>query len=317
MRSLILMATALSASPALAQHTGHEHHDMPGMNMPMPEAGRTETGSVGERADANSSAHRGHAMPMAEGGPVSAPPPAEALTGPAYAADAYFPAEEMHHARVMMAEEMGGIRTTMAMLDRLEIQSGKGADSWAWEGGIRTGGDIDRVWITSEGEGEIGGAVDDAELQAMWSHAIGPWFDLQAGARHQFLSGPDRTQLAVGVQGLAPYMFELSGTAYLSTKGELTGRIEADVDQRLTQRLILQPRIEANLSAQDIPDLGMGNGITSLQAGVRLRYELKREFAPYVGVEWQKEFGRTARYTQASGGDPDRVMVLIGLRAWF
>lgn len=301
--SMIALAAALWAAPVLAQDSGHEGHDMPEMAMPDAMQGMDQPG---------------HAMPMNATQPIPrTPPPAAALSGPDHAADSFYPDDEMTHARKMMTHEMGGLNTTVVMLDRLEAQTGKGGDGWAWEGALRTGGDVDRLWIRTEGEGELGGSVDDAGVQALWGHAIGPWFDLQAGVRHQFLTGADRTQLSVGVEGLAPYMFDITAAAFISTQGEVTARVGAEIDQRLTQRLILQPRVEANLSAQDVPEIGLGAGFTALQAGVRLRYEIQREFAPYVGVEWHKQFGRTADFTRASGGNPDRVVAVAGIRAWF
>ena len=153
-------------------------------------------------------------------------------------------------------------------------------------------------------------------MQALWSHAVSPWFDVQAGVRQQFGTGPDRTQLALGLQGLAPYLFELDGAAFLSTKGELTARIEAEYEQRITQRLILLPRAEVNLSAQNIPELGLGSGLTSIQLGARLRYEVIHEFAPYVGVEWQRDLGDTARMARAAGDRASRVLFVAGIRAW-
>ena len=179
------------------------------------------------------------------------------------------------------------------------------------------GGDFDKLWIKAEGEAEWSGPVEEAEIQALWSHAIGPWFDVQAGIRYDIRPRPGRAHLALGVQGLAPYFFELDAAAFLSEKGDLTARIEAEYDQRITQRLIAQPRVELNLSAQDVPELELGSGVTSLQAGIRLRYEVVREFAPYVGVEWKRELGDTARYTQMAGGDPDRTVFVAGLRLWF
>lgn len=348
MRHALALSTALTAMlwamPAPAQTSGHEGHDMPGMDMsgmdmpgmdkpdmkkPGPDGSQPSGPSPAQQPDTmqgmdmpapTGTDHSMHAMPamVDTAKPVPhAPPPPAALTGPAHAADAEYPDGAMAHARMMMTGEMGGLHTTFLMLDRIEVQPGKGGDGWAWEGGLRSGGDIDRLWLKTEGEGTLDGDVDDAEAQALWSHAIGPWFDLQAGVRQQFLRGPDRTQLAIGVQGLSPYMFDVSAAAFVSTKGEVTAKINAEVDQRLTQRLILQPRIEANLSAQDIPETGLGSGVTSLQAGLRLRYEIRREFAPYVGVEWQKQFGRTADSTRAAGGNADRVVALIGLRTWF
>lgn len=319
--STAAIAAALWAIPALAQDTGHEGHDMSGMQMPEMKSSQPKAPDKMQGMDMSGDPamdHAMHAMPKEPAKPVpQGPPPPAALSGPVHAADGYYPGGEVAHARTMMTGEMGGLKTTLVMLDRLEAQTGKGGDGWAWEGGLRTGGDIDKLWIKTEGEGEIGGRVDAAEAQTLWSHAIGPWFDLQAGVRHQFLAGPDRTQLAVGVEGLAPYMFDVSAAAFVSTQGEFTAKASAQVDQRLTQRLILQPRVEANLSAQDVPAVGLGSGVTSLQTGLRLRYEIRREFAPYVGVEWQKQFGRTARMTRSTGGNSDRVVALVGLRAWF
>ncbi|WP_338467801.1 copper resistance protein B [Novosphingobium sp. ZN18A2] len=322
------LAAALWLTPALAQSPSHDGHGMSGMDMP-----GMKDSPAAEPSDAKPDAMQGmdhsghtmtmdaspmHAMPMKSDGAIpQSPPPPAAQSGPAHAADAFYPDGEMAHAREMVTHEMGGLKTTVVMVDRLEAQTGKGGGSWAWEGALRTGGDIDRLWIKTEGEGELDGGIDDSEVQALWGHAIGPWFDLQAGVRQQFMPGPDRTQLSVGVEGLAPYMFDISAEAFVSTQGEFTAKIGAEIDQRLTQRLILQPRVEANLSAQDVPEIGLGAGVTSLQTGVRLRYEFRREFAPYVGVEWQKQFGRTADYTRADGGNADRVVALVGLRAWF
>lgn len=340
-----LLATALTGAlltplPALAQD--HSDHDMSAMGamsgMDMSEDGKTTPQTAPQTdAPAGSGDHADHsmhgmhanhpapsgtpAMPMmqmsAAKDPPQGPPPPEALSGPAHAADRYYPDGAMAHSRAMVTHEMGGMHTTVVMLDRLEATLGKGGDGWAWEGALRTGGDTDRLWIKSEGEASFKEGIDSAEVQALWGHAIGPWFDLQAGVRQQLGPDPDRTQASIGVEGLAPYMFDISAEAFLSTQGEVTARIEADTDQRLTQRLILQPRAELGISAQKIAERRTGSGFTSLEAGVRLRYEIRREFAPYVGVEWQKKFGSTADMVRASGEDPDRLVALLGLRAWF
>lgn len=245
------------------------------------------------------------------------PPPPAAFSGPAHAADALFPGAAMARSRDATRRSMGGSGSAMLLVDRLETRSGKGTDDWLWDVRGRVGGDIDRLWIRSEGQGALGGRIEDAEVQALWGHAIGPWFDLQAGVRQDVRPGPDRTRIALGVQGLAPYMFDLEATAFLSTKGEATARIEATVDQRISQRLILQPRLEADLSAQAMPDLRTGAGLTTLQAGLRLRYEIRRELAPYMGVAWQSDIGRTADYARAAGGTASRLVWIAGLRAWF
>ncbi|MEE8231078.1 MAG: copper resistance protein B, partial [Qipengyuania citrea] len=173
-----------------------------------------------------------------------------------------------------------------------------------------------RFVLKTEGEGEIGGALEDAEIQALYSRAIGPFFDLQAGVR--FDPEPDaRTHLVVGVAGLAPYMFHVDGALFLSDRGKLTARIEAEYDQKITQRLILQPRIEAELAAQDIPAREIGAGITKIEPGLRLRYEIVPEFAPYIGLEYEAKKGETADIARLAGEDPDGLKIALGLRAWF
>ncbi len=252
--------------------------------------------------------------------PASGPPP-RAFVGPEHAADVIYGSEAMAPARRQLVRENGDFSGSMLMLERLEARVGKGTDAYLWDAQGWTGGDIDKLWIKSEGEGTFGGdtgggSVEDAEVQALWSHAIGPWFDLQAGARHDF-EPAGRTHAVLGVQGLAPYMFEVDAAAFLSDRGDLTARVEAEYDQRITQRLILQPRAEIALSAQDIPEIGTGSGMSAIEAGLRLRYEIRREFAPYVGVGYSARLGRTADYARAASEDSDALAALIGLRAWF
>ncbi|MCF6328774.1 MAG: copper resistance protein B, partial [Henriciella sp.] len=149
-----------------------------------------------------------------------------------------------------------------------------------------------------------------------WSKPISAFWVVQAGARYDFAPG-GRTHVVAGVQGLAPYWFEVDAAAFVSTNGDVTARVEAEYELLLTQRLILQPRTEINFSAQDIPELGVGSGITSIDAGLRLRYEFVREFAPYIGVSWQGSLGETADIIKANGGETDRTVVVLGIRAWY
>lgn len=178
------------------------------------------------------------------------------------------------------------------------------------------GGDIDKFWFKSEGEGNFGEKPEAAEVQGLWSHAIRPWWDLQAGVRQDF-TGAERTHAVIGVQGLAPYLFEVDAAAFLSTKGDLTARVEAELDQRITQHLILQPRVELNFAAQDIPELGVGAGLDTVEAGLRLRYEFTREFAPYVGIEQEWKVDRSADYARAAGEDSSVTNYVVGIRFWF
>jgi copper resistance protein B len=203
------------------------------------------------------------------------------------------------------------------LIDRLETSVRGGRDGYAWDAEGWYGGDIDKLWVKTEGEGSFGENPEQAELQALFSHALDPWFNLQAGVRQDFRPGPERTHLVVGIQGLMPYWFEVDGALFLSNKGELTARFEAEYDQRLTQKLILQPRVELDLSAQQIPAIGIGSALTSAESGLRLRYEFVPEFAPYVGVAYERSFGDTADFARAAGEDVGGWNFLVGLRTWF
>lgn len=241
--------------------------------------------------------------------------PAPAAPAANYA-DRVWGREAMAPARTAMHREHGGMSYSQLMLNLAEVQIRNGRDGYRWDGEFWYGGDINRLTIKSEGEGTF---REDAEgeVQALYSRAIGPYFNLQAGVRQDFAPGPDRTYATIGFEGLAPYWFDVEGALFLSDKGDVFGRLEGYYDQRITQRLVLQPRVEFNLSAQDVPLSGLGSGLTDAQAGLRLRYEIKREFAPYLGVEWTRAFGSTADMVRAHGGDRDGAQVVVGLKGWF
>lgn len=263
----------------------------------------------------------GHCTPrtgMAAGAPPAAPPPQAAFSGLENAADTVWDPQLMARKRQEeLIAEHGGYTGYMALFDRLEYRAADGRNGFAWDGEGWYGGDYDRLWIKTEGEGEFGRAVESAEVQALYSRAIGPWFNLQAGVRYDLRPRPDRGHLVLGVQGLAPYWFEIDAAAFLSKKGDLTARLEAEYDQRITNYLILQPRLEVDLVAQDVPELGIGAGLSTIEAGLRLRYEIKREFAPYVGLQYERRLGDTANFARAAGEDVGGWAFLVGLRSWF
>lgn len=266
----------------------------------------------------NHSQHVGNTDKSAAGAAAEGAVPARAFEGPRHAADEIWGANVMAPSRDNLARENGGMRTGSVLIERLEarIAADGGEDGYVWDAQAFYGGDINRFVLKTEGEGEFGGELEDAEIQALYSRAIGPFFDLQAGIR--FDPEPDaRGHLVIGVQGLAPYMFHVDGALFLSDRGDLTARLEGEYDQRITQRLIVQPRLEIELAAQDIPERGIGAGISKIEPGVRLRYEIERELAPYIGIEYEAALGKTAEIARASGDDPDGLKVLIGLRAWF
>ncbi len=236
--------------------------------------------------------------------------------GPPHAADAIWGADAMRASREAVYEEHGDIEIFWFQGDRAEYRLRGGDDGYLWDVQGFYGGDIDKFWFKSEGEGSFGEAIEDAEIQALYSRAVAPFWDLQAGIR-QDLTGPARTHAVIGIQGLAPYMFEIDAAVFLSSTGDLTARIEAEYDQRVTQRLILQPRGEINLSAQDISELGTGPGIDNIELGMRLRYEIRPEFAPYIGVEQEWKLGESRDYARAAGEDPSVTNYVAGIRFWF
>ena len=261
--------------------------------------------------------HAGHDMRQAPAPDVPVtPPPPDALLGPAHAADAVW-GSAMERSRNILREEHGGMPAAKFLVDRAESSFGDGRDGYLLDMQAWYGGDIDKLWLKSEVEGPWGERPEHAEVQALWSHAIGPWFDLQTGIRFDPQPGPNRTHFALGVQGLAPYWWEVEGTVFLSNKGELTAHAEAEYDLRITQKLVLQPRVEVALSAQDIPELAIGAGLSEASFGLRLRYQVSPLVAPYIGVEYEHAFSDTRDFRRAEGEKPDGVNLLAGVRFWF
>lgn len=280
------------ATPAIAQdHAAHQNHAAPA-----------------EPADPHA-AHGAAPAPQ----PHAAPQPA----APAHAADLYFDPADMARAREQMRIENGQVITHAIIIEQLEAAFDDGHEGYAWAAQGWYGGDIHRFWWKSEGEGAIAGELEGAELQLLYSRAVTPYFDVQAGVRQSYANDQDRTDFVVGVQGLAPHWFEVGAEAFLSTKGDLTARAEAEYDLRLTQRLILQPSSEIHFAAQDVPALALGAGVTDIELGLRLRYEVNRRFAPYIGLEWASAVGETRSLRQAGGSDAEAAHALIGVRAWF
>ena len=257
--------------------------------------------------------------PHAGHGVAPSPQQTPAIGGDAQAnaADLYFDPTLMARAREQLITENGGMRTYAIIVERLEAGFDDESGAYAWHAQGWYGGDTHRFWWKSKGEGAFENELEDAELQLLYSRAVTPYFDVQAGVRQSYLEGADRTDLVLGVQGLAPYWFEVGAAAFVSTEGDVTARAEAEYDLRLTQRLILQPSAELNFAAQDIPDLDIGAGFTDAEVGLRLRYELSRRFAPYVGVEWTSALGETRDIREALGEDTQSTRAVIGLRALF
>lgn len=294
-------------SPPEQQHAGHDMEGMdPGSaDEPVPQdehAGHDTSGTPASQAS-------GTALPAGD-----APAPRPPMD---HYADRRFAPDDMARARRSMMHEEGGRTFYQLMFNLAEYRAVQGRDGYRWDAEAWVGGDVHRLTVKTEGEGIFRQGMDDAEVQALYSRAIGPYFNLQAGVRHDFGEGPDRTYAVVGFEGLAPYWFEVEGAVFLSDKGDLLARLEGYYDQRLTQRLVVQPRVELGFAAADIPESRIGAGMSDAELGLRLRYEISRRFAPYLGVSYQAKIGQTARYARADGRDSSSTALVTGLRLWF
>ena len=202
------------------------------------------------------------------------------------------------------------------LLDQLEYQDADEGSTLAWDASGWVGGDINRVWFRSEGE-RTNGVTEDAELQLLYGRSIGPWWDVVAGVRQDFKPESPQTWAAFGIQGMALYAFEAEATAFVGENGQTAARLEGEYDILLTNRLILQPTAEMNFYGKNDPERGVGSGLANTELGLRLRYEIVRQFAPYIGVSWSRSYGNTADMVRDEGGDVDEARFVAGIRMWF
>ena len=205
---------------------------------------------------------------------------------------------------------------SFVLLDRLEAWDADHGKGQAWEAQAWIGGDLSRLWLRSEGE-RVDGHTESADLEVLYGRSVSAWWDVVGGIRHDFQPGSPQTWAAIGLQGLAPYKFEVQATAYLGESGQTAADIEVEYELLLTNRLILQPLVELEWHGKDDPQRGIGSGLGKVEAGLRLRYEFTRRFAPYVGVVYERAFGGTADLHEAAGEDTRDTRVVAGLRLWF
>jgi copper resistance protein B len=203
-----------------------------------------------------------------------------------------------------------------ALFDQLEGRAGDSTTAFRWDGQGWLGTDYDKLWIKSEGFVR-GGKVDDGRDEFLYDRAITTYFDLQGGIRSDLDSRPTRNWAAFGVQGLAPLFFDVEATGYVSDQGHLAARLQSSYDLLITQRLILQPEIEINLYSKADPARLTGVGLSDIDTGLRLRYELSRKFAPYIGVAYEGKFGQTAGFARSAGESTSAVRFVFGVRTWF
>ena len=210
-----------------------------------------------------------------------------------------------------------GLKLQWGLLDRFEYAAQSGRDGYAWDFSALVGGERNRVWLATSGEGPAWVKPDYVELNAAYSRHLGGAWDANAGLRYDLQSGSDRAYAMVGAQYDDGEALWLGGWAYLSSKGEASARLAGYYNQALVGALILQPSAELDYYGEDMPELGLGRGFGYAEAGLRLRYEIREAFAPYVGLSWSRDLGRTARMTRAEGEDPETRSLVMGLRSSF
>jgi copper resistance protein B len=304
----VACACAVAAALAFVDRTSaQEVHDVDSGAHPQ----------IHEHAHAQAKPHESSAQPdePRQGTAETKPPGAESDHVPPPPPQT--PMMPMSNTAMIDAMQMDDNATfAMFKLSRFERAFSDDGPSTDWKADAWIGGDIDKLWLRTEGEHAHGG-LEQADVEVLWNHAVAAFWDTQLGIRQDFGQGPNRTWAAFGIQGLAPYWFEMDLTGYVGNSGRTALRAEIDYEILLTQRLILQPRLEVNAYGKSDPAAGIGSGLNDAQAGLRLRYEIRREFAPYVGVEWVRRFGESADLARLQGQGTRDASVVVGVRAWF
>ena len=296
MRTLLILCAAMAAPAALAQQDMSQHdHAAHADSESQQDAHTGHEMSTGD-------AHAGHDMPMqdAHTGHYTAQQPA--------AANLHNAPDTPDH---VMDHE---VLLTKVTIDQLEAREDDGG---ALEGSVWFGGDRNKLWLKTEVEKEEG-ETERAELQALYSRAVAPYWDFQVGVRHDFeMESDSRNWGVIGLNGLAPYFFEVDSALFVGEDGDTALRLEAEYELLFTQQWILSPEIEANFYGQNDPEAHTGSGLSDIEAGLRLRYEFTPQFAPYIGINYEKKFGNTADFVRAEGESASETSWVIGLHAWF
>jgi copper resistance protein B len=278
-------ATAQPPAPPPAPPPDHVHQPPPAPPPPPPQ-----------------DPHAGHQMP-----PDDLPP----FIPPVTDADrqAAFPPVHPHHMHDRLI-------TTYVLVDQLEWQAGGEPSAVSGDLTGWVGTDRDRLWFRGEAD-RPGGRFDQAQLQVLYGRAVARWWTLMAGVRQDVRDNAPRTAAAIGVQGLAPFWVDVEATLYVEGSGRSHVRMEAEHDLLITNRLVLQPLLEFEIYSKADPELRLGSGLSTVDAGLRLRYEVRREIAPYVGLVWHRKYFGTAERAGAAGVATRRLQLALGLRLWW
>ncbi|WP_240622166.1 copper resistance protein B [Achromobacter mucicolens] len=318
--ALCALVFALAPSLAAAQAAQMDHAGMTGMDhgsmdhgqAPSPDS--TDSAESPESTDSPESPKSHQGMDHAEvnhDAPAAATPPIGSLP----ASDGEGP--RGYDSYGIHPHMMDNAPTWQVLFDKFGASRNRdGQNALEWDGRFWFGTATDRLLVKSEGARESGGG-SDGKVEAFWSHAISPFWDLQLGARRDIGAGPKRNWAAVGVEGLLPYNIELTATAYAGPSGRSALALKAEYDLLLTQRLIFTPELQASVYSKDDPQRGIGSGLSQGSLSLRLRYEVTRELAPYVGVSFERKFGQTAGYASDAGESRSQAAVIAGVRFWF
>jgi copper resistance protein B len=204
---------------------------------------------------------------------------------------------------------------TMLVVDQLEVRETSGNNPLVWDAEGWLGKDLNKLWLKTDGE-YLGNRVVETQLQLLYSRAVAPYWDLQLGWRRDIRPTPQRDWVAFGLKGLAPYYFDIDASLFVGASGRTAARLQAEYEVMLTQRLILVPEIELNLYGKNDSATGTGSGLSDIEAGLRLRYEIRREFAPYIGLNWKRLYGDTAAFAKEEGEDINDLQMVFGVRFW-
>ena len=334
---VLIVAGAVAVLPAVGQHAGHEGAPAPQsvrpakpVPKPVPKNDHSNHATSAAPASAQYEGHKApaapvadphasHNMPAASGAsaadlPVGREPAPEPVT--LGAADAIYGVSAMQSARGILAEEHGGAVLWKIMLDQAEYQAGPEGVGYGWDAEAWIGGDLNRLVIKTEGQGTSRKGLEDAEVQALYSRAIGPYTDLQGGIR-QDVGRDVSTYAAFGIETILPYWFKVDAAVFISTHGDGFARLKGTYDLFLTQRVVFQPNLELNVAMQNVPNAMLASGLTDVTAGLRLRYDITRNLSPYVGVELARTIGHTATVHRAAGERVENTRFIFGIRTFF
>lgn len=313
MQGMPMPAKPAASGAPTGDMSGMDHSSMPGMS-PGAMQGMDHSGMAGMDHGATPQKAQGDmagmgAMPGMTMGPMQGGSPPPNARSPDYS-------DGVGYGSMKGMDMADNAPLGMLLVDQLEAFHGRDANGQNWEAEGWYGNDENKLWVRTEGE-RSRGKLEDGDLEAFWNHNIATFWSTQLGVRHDFGEGPGRTWAAFGAQGLAPYWFELEATGYVGANGRTAARLRAEYELLFTQRLILQPEAEINLYGKSDPQRRIGSGVSDIQFGLRLRYEIRRQFAPYIGVNWVRRIGTTADYAQQDHQPVLDRQIVAGVRIWF